>query len=67
MIYGTRAKTEVVTYYCHSITCREFGRGQELRYLTASWDGPSEWVDDPECQGCGGDLQEEYPDFEVEI
>ena len=48
------------TLYCTDPECRLRNEPQDFQFLPASWDGPSEWVDDPECRACYGDVHE-YP------
>ena len=52
----------VETRYCHDITCGMFNVEQDYRYSPTSWESPSEWIDDPECRECFGDVEEHKRD-----
>ena len=52
------------TMYCHERECELRNEPQDFQFLPASWDGPSEWVDDPECRSCFGSVHEHPLDDE---
>lgn len=51
--------------YCHNPACVSFNRDVPIRYHPQDWNGPSEWIDNPECYYCYSDLQEEPMDIQV--
>jgi hypothetical protein len=46
--------------FCHDPACDLFNEPQRFRWHPATQWSPTEWVDDPECRGCLGNV-EEYP------
>lgn len=49
------------TRYCHDPDCKLFGEEQHFAYLPESYQGPSEWIDDPECYECHAEVHEKAP------
>lgn len=53
------------TMFCHDPHCRMFNEPQSVAYLPTTYDHPSEWVDDPECSACNGELHDKAWEWET--
>lgn len=48
--------------YCVNPECPEYGAAVEKRVLSSPPDAPADWIDPPECNECGEELDFIEPD-----
>ena len=45
--------------FCHDPECGMFNEQQTFKYAPSDWDGPAEWIEEPECRGCHAQCEEQ--------
>lgn len=54
---------DVVDGFCHDRECELFGIAQKLAVSKPTFYEDSNWIDDPECRMCLGELKQDKPDM----